>query len=77
MLRNYDRHLSPVRRHPRLCHCGADAADSLPSAPQPAMGPEVGLPITAVERGSVDSPISGRCYGWIAETTKRRTQKNG
>ena len=28
MLRNYDRHLSPVRRHRRLCHGGADPADS-------------------------------------------------
>jgi hypothetical protein len=49
---------------------------SLPSAPQPAAGPEVGLPVAAVERRSIDSPISGRCYGWIAEKTKRRPQKN-
>ena len=51
---------------------GADPAGSLPSAPQSATSPEVGLPVAAVERGSIDSPISGRCYGWIAETTKRR-----
>jgi hypothetical protein len=47
MLRNYDRHLAPVRRYRRLCHGGADPAGSLPSAPPPATGPEVELPVAA------------------------------
>jgi hypothetical protein len=49
MLGNYGWHVSPIRPRRRLCHGGADPADSRPSAPPPATGAEVGLPVAAVE----------------------------